>query len=369
MISCCSVVVFDILQDRFMMSQRIRDTINTDPELEECKNNYHKDLRGGCFKIRFTENILKCPFCPDSRYYSYDDILRHANRIVRESKSASFKEIAKHMGLVEYLERDFHATIKCSDSTSINASPKQNADEELIVWPWMAVVANIAVEYKNGRYAGDSGKKLKEDWTEKGYKPVKVHPLWNWRGHSGLAVAEFGKTWDGLYDKLYAWIATDEDYNSHGLVGDYLRKISDLKTVGDVQKEDEVKKSKLIQLLKTVIDEKDKRSEEMNSEISKTDIQLKIVMKQKEEITENFNRDMETMQKRADNQLKMVTTEHERSKWLLEDREKELRAREARNETEERKLDYEKRMNELAIHEQIKADERVLKLAEDQKVY
>ncbi|KAL8191620.1 hypothetical protein R6Q57_028351 [Mikania cordata] len=76
---------------------------------------------------------------------------------------------------------------------------------------------------------------------------------------------------------------------------------------------------------------------------------------------------MEMMRKKASEQLKMITTEHERSKWLLEDREKELRAREAKNETEKRKLDNDKRMNELAILEQIKADERVLKLAEDQK--
>ncbi|KAL8265077.1 hypothetical protein R6Q59_023207 [Mikania micrantha] len=105
----------------------------------------------------------------------------------------------------------------------------------------------------------------------------------------------------------------------------------------------------------------------MNSVIRKTDTQLLTVMKQKEVMAENFNRNMEMMRKKASEQLKMITTEHERSKWLLEDREKELRAREAKNETEKMKLDSEKRMNELAILEQIKADERVLKLAEDQK--
>ncbi|KAK1420817.1 hypothetical protein QVD17_22697 [Tagetes erecta] len=428
------------------MSRRRRDTINIDRELEEYKRIYHKELRGGRYKIRYSEKILKCPFCRDSRDYGYKDLLRHANRIVRESKSASFKDKAKHMGLIEYLERDFHAKVKlydsksvkttpkhrdneelivhdktkfsdsrnvktsskqndneelnvhaktmCSDSTYVKTMPKQNDSAELIVWPWMAVVANIPVEYKDGKYTGDSGKKLKDDWTEKGYNPVKVHPLWSWKGHSGHAVVEFGKTWGGLShvmmfmkdfevnkhgrkewydrkkckdDKLYAWIATDEDYHSSGLVGDYLRKNGDLKTVADVQKEDEVKGSKLIMGLKTMIDEKDKRSEEMNIEISITDIKLKTVMKQKEEMTEYFNREMEMMRKEANEQLKMITLGQERSKRLLEDREKKLRARQARNETEERKLEDEKRMNELAIKEQIKADERLLKLAEDQK--
>ncbi|KAI7756820.1 hypothetical protein M8C21_007501 [Ambrosia artemisiifolia] len=376
------------------MSQRSRDTINIDTEIEKYKRKYYEELRGGRFKLQLSESILKCPFCPDSRDYRYKDLLRHANRIVRESKSASFKEKAKHFGLIEYLEKDFYAKRKCLDSTSVNAIPKQNANEELLVWPWMAVVANLPVEYKNGKYVGDSGKKLKDDWTEKGYKPVKVHPLWNRQGHSGLAVVEFGPTWAGLShimmfmkdfeinkhgredwfgrekckdDELYAWIATDKDYNSYGLVGSYLKKNGVLKTVADVQKEDEIKESKLIMGLKSMIDEKDKRSEEISSEISKTDIQLKNVMKQKEQMIEDFNRDMEMMEKEANEQRKLIRTEHERSRLWLEDREKELRAREAKNENEQRKLDYEKKMNEMAILEQNKADERMMKLAVDQK--
>ncbi|MFS8003184.1 hypothetical protein Hanom_Chr13g01210901 [Helianthus anomalus] len=66
--------------------------------------------------------------------------------------------------------------------------------------------------------------------------------------------------------------------------------------------------------------------------------------------------------------LKLRLSQGRKSKRLLEDREKELRAREAKNENEQRKLDYEKRMNETAIQEQIKADERMLKLVVDQKI-
>ncbi|GKA18895.1 hypothetical protein Tco_0698810 [Tanacetum coccineum] len=52
----------------------------------------------------------------------------------------------------------------------------------------------------------------------------------------------------------------------------------------------------------------------------------------------------------------------------MEDREKELRAREAVNDIEKRKLDSEKKKNQLAIMEQTKADERMFKLTEDQKL-
>ena len=37
----------------------------------------------------------------------------------------------------------------------------------------------------------------------------------------------------GHDDDLYAWIARNEDYNCNGLVGDYLRKPGDLKTVAE----------------------------------------------------------------------------------------------------------------------------------------
>ncbi|KAI3801513.1 hypothetical protein L1987_29620 [Smallanthus sonchifolius] len=230
------------------MSHRVRDEINFDPKFDEYRHKYHNEFREGCFKVRFSGKFLECPFCPDSRDYSYSDLIIHAKRIVRKSIKASFDEKAKHMGLIDYLETDFHAKIKWSDLASVNTTPKQNADEELTVWPWMAVVANVPVEYKN-----DGGKKLKDDWVKEGYNPVEVHLLLNSHDNSGLAVVEFGKTWDGFFhvmtlmksfevnkhgrkdwfdeetckdDRLYAWIATDEDYNSHGLVlGTILKKV------------------------------------------------------------------------------------------------------------------------------------------------
>ncbi|KAJ0567035.1 putative XS domain-containing protein [Helianthus annuus] len=368
------------------MSQKRKEPNTLDPEFAEHKHKYYNELRDTRFKDKFSNKLVKCPICPDSRDYDYKDLIRHANRIVKESKSATFKEKARHTGLIEYLE------IKCVESPKI--IPKQKVKDETFVWPWMAVVANVPVEFKDGRYVGDSGKKQKDEWIKEGYNPVKVHPLWNWRGHSGLAIVEFGKNWDAFShvmkfvkafevnkhgrkdwfdkgtrkdDKLFAWVATDEDYNSDGLVSKHLRKHGDLKTVSDIQKEDEVKSSKLIMGLQTMIEEKSKMSEEIETEISKTDQHMAAVMIQKEAMTENFNRDMKMMQEKAYDQLKRITYEHEQTKVWLEAREKELRDREAINETEKRKRDYAKRMNELAILEQKKADQRMLDLAEEHK--
>ncbi|KAK1398166.1 hypothetical protein POM88_008029 [Heracleum sosnowskyi] len=54
-------------------------------------------------------------------------------------------------------------------------------------------------------------------------------------------------------------------------------------------------------------------------------------------------------------------------KFELEQREKELQKREARNDSERKKLTIEKEINERATLEQKKADEKVFKLAEDHK--
>ncbi|KAI3514139.1 hypothetical protein L1887_12458 [Cichorium endivia] len=261
--------------------------------------------------------------------------------------------------------------------------------EEPVVWPWMAVVANIPVQC-----TGDNGEKLKEKWIKRGYNPIKVHPLWSRADLSGFCIVEFGKEldefgyammfvkafevnrhgrkdwYDGKSskdDNLYAWIARDEDYNSNGLVGNYLRKNGDLKTLSEIKKEDEVKNSKLVMRLKKTLEEKNKRSEEIQSELSKMDHCMLSVMKQTEMMIEDFNNDVKFLQDKAKKKLGKITIEHEQRKLKLEEHEKNLRAREALNESEQKKVDNERKMNEMAILEQKKADDRMLKLVDDQK--
>ncbi|KAI3700601.1 hypothetical protein L2E82_45237 [Cichorium intybus] len=84
-------------------------------------------------------------------------------------------------------------------------------------------------------------------------------------------------------------------------------------------------------------------------------------------IMENYNAEHEMMQEKVNEQLRKISIGHEQSKMQLEEHEKELRAREALNESEQKKLDNEKKMNEMAILEQMKADDRMLKLADYQK--
>nr|GEU44511.1 factor of DNA methylation 4-like [Tanacetum cinerariifolium] len=346
------------------MSQSRKATSINDPELEKYKDGYYRDLRDGRFKVWHTDEILKC-FCPESRDYSHSDLLRHANRIVKDSRSAMLQDKARHLGLVEYLKRNHNAKNKGLNSAIEIITPKQETNEERFVWSWKAVVANIPVESRYGKYSGDNGKKLKEKWEKHGYHPLKVHAPWSRQGHSGLAVVEFGSKLDQFSnalkfvkdfevnkcgtndyrdqgrckdDKMYAWMATDEDYNSTGLVSDYFKKNGDLKTLSAVQKDIVAKNTKVILGFETLIDEKSKKTEEIKSEISRTYSELVTVRKQKEITTENFKRGLE-LETEKHVRLQQISFEHELRKKQLE---------------------------ELKILEQKKANERMWKLFEEQ---
>ncbi|KAI5675633.1 hypothetical protein M9H77_06583 [Catharanthus roseus] len=456
-------------------------------ELEEWKERYYMELRDEKVKIQSNGKYLHCPYCPDHRRnaYYFEEQIWHSSRIGRESKGASVRDKARHLGLLKYLDRygdkqenvrprrrslerfqdskssqsyretklidsndpdgihsgerecegiyqliedgilreraaETTVAVKCDPSTvaksvkspakgtlpnlktksQVHVQSKMKVDEDGIVWPWMVLVANIPVEYKNGKYVGESGRKLREELKSQGYDPVKVHPLWNHRGHSGFAVVEFDGSWGGFNDammlektfegngqgkrdwkarsqkgdKLYAWIARDEEYLSKGLIGEYLSKNEDLKTVSEIETEDKVKGTKLVSSLKNELVLKSKRCEQMEKKISRTEALVGKVMKQKEEIVEKFNDKIKMMQQEAHDQLQHILTHHRSSnldlearREELEMREKELTQRQAINQKEKRMLDHKKEMNERAIVEQKKADEKMMNLAEEQK--
>ncbi|MCD7457546.1 hypothetical protein HAX54_035385, partial [Datura stramonium] len=471
-----------------MSHRRSGKSGRTNSELEELKYSYYKDLRDEKVKIRRSGKYFKCPYCHDSsKEYDSQELLTHSSRIGRDSKSASFRDKARHLGLFKYLDRYIDADKNISQSSRRRCSepsgkssqyaksnpvepsqitekskgggnfylsaartieavdrPVDGAEEPLrreklnaknrvvseppprstedglapqpflasskpfisktkddpIVFPWMGIVANIPVEYKGGRYVGKSGTNLKKEWIEKGFNPVKVHPLWNFRGHTGYAIVEFKGDWSGFMnviafgkafeldrhgkrdwnsvrcrdDKLYAWIARDEDYYAQSPVGNYLRKNGDLKSVSEIQEEKKRKDSRLLCNLTNELEMKNKECEEMKKKISRTEAFMDNVMSLKEEMVQNYNDEMEMMRDKAFNQLHDVICEHEKSKMQLEARkqqlilqEQEWRKREALNESEKRKLDHQKEMNERAILEQRNADEKMLKLAEDHK--
>ncbi|KAK0603228.1 hypothetical protein LWI29_002688 [Acer saccharum] len=254
--------------------------------------------------------------------------------------------------------------------------------DEMFVCPWMGVVANIKNLEKDGTYHWESGSKLRDELRSKGFNALKVHHLGNFKGFSGFSIVEFGSDWDGFKnaimfeksfevdncgkkdyyaaknreDNRYGWVARKDDYESHSVVGDHLRKKGDLKTVSGKEAEDQRKTLKLVTKLTHTLETNNERLKEIETKYIETSTSVDVVVRQKDEMAKSFNEEHE----RDRSQLYV----HEQQ---LKQREKQLQHQLAQNEAE-KELHHARRMLESATLEQKKADENVLRLAEDQKI-
>ncbi|XP_057480864.1 factor of DNA methylation 4-like isoform X1 [Actinidia eriantha] len=379
------------------------ETDISDSELEDYTDACYQKLINGSINVKLSDGIYRCPYCQGKRKrdYRYNELLQHASGVGKGSHSRGVKEKGRHLGLVRYMEEFLNANGPLPESTSEDTEPPKNSNaNELFVWPWVGIVANIPVEIKDGRYVGGSGSRIRNDLAQGGFNPVRVHPLWNFRGHSGFAMVEFNKDWPGfnngmtfeksfeakhrgkrdynaakhLGDELYGWMARDDDFHSETIVGEHLRKTGDLKTISDVEAEYTRKTLKLVTDLTNVIQAKNKSLKEIECKYNETLISLNSVMSQKDEMHRAYINEIKKMQQHARDHLQNIFKEHEKITLQLQSqreelglRQKELEKREAQNEDERRKLLSEKKMNERATLEQKKADDNLLRLAEDQK--
>ncbi|XP_057436898.1 factor of DNA methylation 4 [Lotus japonicus] len=370
---------------------------------------YYKDLKDDYYQLKISDSTYRCPFCADKQDYTLREILKHASRFSRGSRGV--KDMAKHSALELYIEKYLDVkpraevvkpTTEAAKPTPEAVKPTPEADNkgQLFVWPWMGIVANVPTEFKNGRYVGESGSKLRDEFTLKGFNPLKVHPLWNRNGHTGFAIVDFNREMDGFFnamnfersfeaehcgkrdyyitrqrgDKLYGWVARDDDYHQKSIIGDHLRKNGDLKTVSGKEAEDKRKTSKLVSGLVDTLKTKTKELENVRSKCDEINVSLNKVMDQNKEMTEFYNNETKKMQMSERDRLENILKDHEKARLELEaqrkkldDREKGLQKRQAQNINERKKLDLEKKNNEKAIMEQNKADEKMMHLAEEQK--
>ncbi|CAK9188250.1 unnamed protein product [Ilex paraguariensis] len=379
------------------------ETDLSEPELEEYADRCYKELKNGKEKVKVLDELFRCPYCPSKKKqdYSYKDLLQHASGVGKGLHSRDLRKKGMHLGLVRYMEEGLGQQGLSAQSMMETTEPPQDRDvNELFVWPWMGIVANVPHYWKDGRYVSESGSRLREDLTGRGFNPVRVHPLWNHRGFSGYAIVEFNRDWPGfnkamLFEKsyeanrrgkrdyyaakhtrdgLYGWVAREDDFNTNGIIGEHLRKTGDMKSISEIEAEEKRKTTKLVSNLTNVIDVKNQRLKEIECKYNETFISLNNLMTEKDKMHQAYNEEIRKMQKSAREQLEKTFKEHEKitfhlegQKRELEEHEKELGKREAYNENERRKLYLEKQMNEKATLEQKKANEKVLRLAEDQK--
>ncbi|KAG2730293.1 hypothetical protein I3760_01G285600 [Carya illinoinensis] len=384
------------------------DTDISESEIDEYEGKSYEELKNGNHSFKNSDETFSCPYCPKKkkRVYQYKELLQHASGVGKSSsEKRNTKEKANHLALVKYLENDLAGPSKPAGKSD----PPIDCDhDEKIVWPWTGIVVNIPTRRTDeGRYVGESGSKMRDEFKSRGFNPIRVHPLWNFRGHSGSAIVEFHKDWPGLHNAmsferayeadhhgkkdwyaknsqksgLYAWVARADDYHSTEIVGDHLRKIGDVRTISEIMEEEARKQDKLISNLTSTIELKNRHLKEMEERCSQTSVSLRNLIEEKDKLLQAYNEDIRKRQMSARDHFQRIFNDHEKIKLQLESQKKELEVRgielekrDAHNENESRKLAEEIEKNairnsslQLASLEQEKADVNVLKLAEDQK--
>ncbi|KQK08773.1 factor of DNA methylation 1 [Brachypodium distachyon] len=284
-------------------------------------------------------------------------------------------------------------------SMDMEPQPVHNRDDHF-VWPWMGVLVNVPTEWKNGRHVGESRNRLKEQLSR--FCPQKVIPLWNYRGHTGNAIVEFGKDWTGFnnalafenhfeaegYGKLvrktqkhrgsemFGWVARADDQKSPGTIGDYLQKNGDLKTIADVENEGTRKTDRLVANLASEIEVKRKHVEELECKYNEKTTSLDMIMEQKEQLLQAYNEEIHKMQQLARTHSQRIIDENQKLRSELESKMQDLSLRSkqldelaARSNSDRQNLEQEKEKNgiktkhlKMATMEQQRADENVLKL-------
>nr|QDC18036.1 involved in de novo 2-like B [Hypericum perforatum] len=286
-------------------------------------------------------------------------------------------------------------------SSDTNHSVPSDSDEKF-VWPWIGVVVNIPTRREPG-----SRRMFRNELIARGFNPTRVHPLWSYVGHSGTAVVEFGKDWNGFcnavsfekaYEEdahgknhwldpttrksgVYCWMGRADDYNAKNILGDHLRKVGNLKSVKDIMEQEERKFGVLVSNLTNDMEIRMKDKLEMASKCNETTAALNKLVEDRDRLLQAYNEEIRNIQAVAQSRFQKVLDDHEKVKMQLESQSRELERRtselqwrETWNDTE-RKLIAEE-LNKYAVRnsslqladlEQRKADANVCKLAEEQK--
>ncbi|EAZ10533.1 hypothetical protein OsJ_00365 [Oryza sativa Japonica Group] len=402
-------------------------------------------LRSGNHRVRNPDGTFRCPFCPGKKKQDYKlkDLLQHADGIGASSKRRRHgRERAFHRAFARFVRTDPSfaqdlaaingiATTADAISNSSAAGAKEKADangdtdgsasvaavaaagnrreEERFAWPWSGVLAAgagfnaedfadrvamfglddvvpLVVDDAEGadsfaivRFANGWGGFGDALTLENHFNKNKLGKNeWDARGSAGDAV----KGDDGDTDvKVYGWVAREGDYNAGNVVGRYLRKHTNLTTIDEVSKSESEKSGKMVAILATQIEAKNRFLQDLETKKNATELSIARLEEDNRKLHDAYNEEMRNLHRRARDYALRVFQDNENLKLELDSRRRELNSRAkqlekitAENASDRKKLDDQKQKAkddnselELASIEQQRADEDVMKLVEDQK--
>lgn len=380
----------------------------SDSELLDHIDRPYDELRSGKLKVKGPNGSLRCPFCTGKKKqdYRYKELYQHAAGVGKGSANRSGKQKANHLALAKYLETDLASE---ADQAPQPVVPQPSAQtpqqDEVFVWPWTGVIANILLDKSSEKELEDSAY-----WLTKfaKYKPLEVHMFWNEDGRSAKAVVRFDDDWHGFVNatefekefetknhgkkgwnaqktepgsSTYGWCARSDDYDADGPMGDYLRKTGKLRTISDIVQEAAQSRHRIVEHLANEIDLTNETLEQLQSKYNEKTLSLSRMLEEKDKLHSAFVEETRRMQRLQRDKIQGILFEQEKLSNELENKKrkidswsKELNKREALTERERQKLDEDKKKNavqssslQLASLEQKRADENVLRLVEEQK--
>ncbi|CAN1190735.1 Factor of DNA methylation 1 [Linum perenne] len=382
------------------------DSDISESEIDDYVDKPYERLRNGDLKVKVNGN-LRCPFCAGKKKhdYKYKDLLQHASGVGKGSANRRGRQKANHLALAKYLQNDLANEAEETQSRVLpqrrNQSPN---DEDQLVWPRVGIVLNVST-------VSESQVLENGYWLEKfaKYNPVDVHVLPDEECLKAQVVVKFSSDWNGLaksaeFEKsfmrmhcgkedwkgrekddlgsnIYGWIAHRDDYDSEGLIGEYLREETDLKTVSGISQETVEKRNTVVARLAEQICEYNQNLDKMQHEYHKEAMSFSRVIEEKDQAHVQFVEKTRKLQLASQANVARILAEREKlnndlENWAkkIDSWSKELSKREALTDRERQRLEEEKKKNEvvnnslhLASMEQQKADENVLRLVEVQR--
>ncbi|CAN1148355.1 Protein INVOLVED IN DE NOVO 2 [Linum perenne] len=345
-----------------------------------------------------------CPHCSKKRKQDdrYNENLQHTSRMGKHSLA---KRTCKENRHLLDLDEDLGRKVA---GPSGKLEEQEDSNEEAFVWPWTGVVVNIPTNgAADGHFLGENGSKFKDELVSRGFNPIGVLPLYDYQGHSETAIVEFDGDWPGLYNALsfekayeadnrgknewlkksenegglYCWFARPDDYHATNIIGEHLRRRTDLKTISEVMELENRMNMKFVSSLSNSLKMKNQQVEEMDQRCTETSTMLMNLLEEKEAHIQAYKEEIQKIQASANDHFQRIFNDHEKLKSQVESQKKELEMREVQLQKREAKIQTERRMlfqdiekktgrsrslQSTALEKQ-RTNEDLLKLAEDVK--
>ncbi|KAK6127860.1 hypothetical protein DH2020_038400 [Rehmannia glutinosa] len=323
-------------------------------------------------------------FDREKQDYQAYHLLQHAIGVAKGS-AKSAKQRANHLA-GDIFETDLASEVDTVPQRAIPPPAPKPEQNELYIWPWVGIVANIRNEPKN-----DNREDSCDYWLNKfsKYKPSGIEIFQDVDKGTAQVVVGFDNDWTGFknameFEKsfeaqghsrkdwidrknspgssIYGWFGHEDDYKSEG---------------PEATKD----RNKIVSTLVNEIDLKNENLDQLQIKFNEKSLSLNRMLEEKEDLHRIFYEETRKLQRIAREHIKRVLDEQELLNVELENKKRrldswsrELNKREALTERERQKLEEEKTKNDMrnnalqmATVEQRKADENVLRLVEEQK--